>query len=812
MTLRKVLFRSILFAFSAFLQPVAFSQEVNYDLTGKVVNKKLQPISSATVILNNKEQKPISTAITDTLGSFILRFNESIDNHTIKVKHLGYNEYQRSIKGANNNDLGTIQLLELDNVLKAVEVKGKPNLIEIKGSTIIYNVENAIGSQDVSALEALKRVPGVYVEDESSITLNGKGGVQILLDGRQTYLSGKELTDLLKSLSSNDLSSIEIINSPTAKFDASGSAGIINIKTKKNQIRGLNGTITSTVAYGVSPKQLQNMSVNYRVDKFNVFGSYNHTLGNYNYLYGANRSQNGKSYNSHTDDVDKRQKMSTRFGIDYLLNDKNTIGFLANGNFIFGGGITNTRTEISTLPALVTEETLDAVNDYYGQGTSRYNFNLNYRYEDTLGHILNMDADYGFFDKWNKNLQSNTYRDANGHVTEDNLYRTLNGIDIDMKGIKVDYSAKLWKGTFEAGAKYSQVSSANDSRFYHVIPTADSLDNRRSNDFQFDERISSAYLDYRRAINKWSFQAGLRLEVANSEGLLFYKEDGQDKDNQIKRSFTNLFPFFAITTQPGEHQNLSLSYAKRIERPAYQDLNPFIYMLDELSFWQGNPFLNPELTHRITLLYSRRNATVVSFNFAYSDQFNARVTDTLETEKIVMVNRNVGTQKHWSLALTQNFSPKSWWELSFNGLLYYIQNDVSFDEYRNLNLQQFAGRFSLLQSFRLPCKMKGEITASYNSKRLSGANTFSRAISQVDIGLQKALLGDKASLRIAISDIYKGNQSRSNQSFPGFQSSNYGYFESRQVRLSFNYKFSKGQSSSQATRKSALDSESGRIQ
>lgn len=812
MTLSKILFRSISLVFCSFLSTVSFGQELNYKLTGKVVDKDLQPISSATVTLNNEGQKTISTAITDSLGSFILGYNKNIDDHTIKVQHLGYEEYQNSIKVIHNNDVGMIQLIELDNVLKAVEVKAKPSLIEVNGGIITYNVENSIGGQDVSALEALKRAPGVYVENESSITLNGKGGVQILLDGRQTYLSGKELTDLLKSLSSNDLKSIEIINSPTAKFDASGSAGIINIKTKKNQIKGLNGNITSTLAYGISPKQLQNMSVNYRVDKLNVFGSYNHTLGNYNYLYGSNRSQNGRSYNSHTDDIDKRQKMSARFGIDYLLNDKNTLGFLANGNFIFGGGITDTRTDITTLPSPVIEETLDAVNDYYGQGTSRYNFNLNYRYEDTLGHILNIDADYGLFDKWNKNLQSNTYRDAHGQITEDNLYRTLNGIDIDMKGIKIDYSAKLWEGTFEAGAKYSRVSSANDSRFYHVIPAGDSLDNRRSNDFQFDEEISSAYLDYRRAINKWSFQAGLRLEVANSEGLLFYKEDGQDKDNQIKRRFNNLFPFFSITTQSGENQNLSLSYAKRIERPAYQDLNPFIYMLDELSFWQGNPFLNPELTHRLTLLYSRKNSTVVTFNFAYSDQFNAKVTDTLETEKIVMVSRNVGTQKHWSLALTQNFSPKSWWDLSFNGLLYYIQNDVSFDDYRNLNLQQFAGRLSLLQSFRLPFKMKGEISASYNSKRLSGANTFSRAISQVDVGLQKALLDDKALLRIAVNDIYKGNQSRSNQSFPGFQSSNYGYFESRQVRVSFSYKFSRGQSSSQRTRKSALESESGRIQ
>lgn len=812
MSLSKILFRFISLVFSTFICTVVFSQEFYHELTGKVVGTDFQPISFATIILNDKEQKSVLTTFTDSLGAFILKYNKSIDDHTLKVQHLGYEEYQVSISGTNKDDLGTIQLLELYKDLNVVEVIANRNVIEVNGGIITYNVENSIGAQDVSALEVLKSAPGVFVENESSITLNGKGGVQVLLNGRQTYLSGKELTDLLKSLSSNDIKSIEIINSPTAKFDASGSAGIINIKTKKNQIRGLNGNITSTLAYGISPKQLQNMSANYRVDKLNVFGSYNHTLGNYNYLYGSNRSQNGKTYDSHTDDVDKRQKMSARFGIDYLLNEKNTIGFLANSNFIFGGGITDTRTDIRKASSSIIEETLHAINDYYGQGTSRYNFNLNYRYEDTLGQVLNIDADYGLFDKWNKNLQSNTYRDADNNVTKDNLYRTLNGIDINMMGVKVDYSTKLWLGTLEAGAKYSQVGSANDSRFYHVLATTDSLDNRRSNDFQFDEKISSAYLDYKRAINKWSFQAGLRLEISNSNGHLFYKEEGEDKDNQIKRSFTNFFPFFSISTQPAKNQNLSLSYAKRIERPAYQDLNPFIYMLDELSFWQGNPFLNPELTHRLTLLYSRNNSTIVTFNYAYTDQFNAKVTDTLEIEKIVMVSRNVGTQKHTSLALTQNYSPKSWWDISFNGLLYYIQNDVSFDEYRNLSLQQLAGRLRLVQSFRLPYKMKGEISALYNSKRLSGANTFSRAISQVDIALQKTLLNDKALLRIAVNDIYKGNQSRSHQSFPGFESHNYGYFESRQLRLSFSYKFSRGQSGSQRTRKSALESESERIQ
>ncbi|WP_118194325.1 TonB-dependent receptor [Albibacterium indicum] len=804
-TFRFLLFGAVFFMFSSL-----FAQNIVKNISGKVVDDEMEPIPLATVMLHDIDQKVVLSAVTDSVGKFSFRY-EAPGRYSIKVKYLGYEDYQSPFFVLDDVNFNTISLSILENSLKEVEIKAKAKILEINGGTITYNVANTIGGQDVSALEALKRAPGVYVENENSITLNGKSGVQILLDGRQTFLSGTELTDLLKSLSSNNLQSIEIINSPTAKFDATGSAGIINIKTKKNQTKGVSGTITSGVAYGVSPKQNQNFTFGYRINKINLFGNYSHTLGNYNYLYGTNREQNGKSYDSHTDDIDKRQKMSSQVGMDYFINDKNTIGLMVNGNFIFGGGITDTKTDIRTLPSSVIDESLEAVNDYYGQGTSRYNFNLNYKYEDTLGHVLNIDADYGFFDKWNKNLQSNIYRDNQETLISQSLYRTLNGIDINLKGVKIDYSANLWQGKFESGIKYSVVNSVNDSRFYHVDKGLDSLDNQRSNSFQFNERISSAYVDYKQTVQNWSFQAGLRMEISDSKGLLFYRENDMELDNTIKRNFTNLFPFFAVTVKPKENHNVSFSYGRRIERPAYQDLNPFVYLLDELSFWQGNPFLNPELTQRLTLLYSFKNSTVVSLNFAYTDEFNARVTDTVDIEKIVMISRNVGTQKHWSLSLTQNLTPKPWWDITFNGLLYYIQNNVSFDQYRNLDLQQLAGRVTLQQSFQLPFKMKAEVSASYNSNRLSGANNFSRAVSQVDLGLQKTFIKDKATLRFAVNDIYKGNKSRYTQSFPGFVSTSYGYYESRQVRLSFTYRFSSGASKTQRTRDSALENESGRI-
>lgn len=779
-------------------------------VTGTVVDKKNVAVSLATVTLHSSNEKNILSVITNHKGQFSIQFDD-FEKFFVRVRHVGYQDFQSNVFDSNNLDLDTIVLLPIAQNIDAVDVRAKKKTFEIEGGKIIYNVENELGAQDVSVLEALKRAPGLYVEKEENITLNGQAGVQILIDGRQTHLSGKDLIDLLKSLSSNNLKSIEIINSPTAKYDATGQAGIINIKTKKNQIKGINGSLTSTLAYGVSAKQLQNIAISHRVNKLNVFGSYNHTLGNYNYIYGTNRQQNSKSYDSHTTDVDKRQKISSQVGLDYQINDKNIIGFVANGNFIFGGGITKTHTDISYLPSNAFVESLDAINDYYGQGTSRYNFNANYKYEDTLGYSLSIDADYGLFDKWNKNLQSNIYTDNQGVISDDNLYRTLNGIDIDLKGIKLDYGMNLWKGKLEGGFKYSHVGSFNDSRFFHVAQLVDTLDNRRSNDFHFGEAVSAAYFDYKRNIRNFSLQGGIRVENASSEGKLFYIENDVERNENITRNLTNLFPFFSVSLLPKTNSTMSFSYAKRIARPAYQELNPFIYMLDELSFWQGNPFLNPSLTHRLTYLYSFKNSTIVSLNFAYTDQLTAKVIDTLDTEKIVMITKNLGTQKHWSLNLTQQFSVNRYWDITFNGLFYYIDNSVSFDKNRSFELKQYAGRVSLVQAFKLPFNMNGELTAVYNSKRLSGANTLSRSISQVDIAIQKKLLKDKATIRFAINDIYKGNKSRYTQDFPGFSSSSYGYYESRQMRLSFTYRFSNGKTKAQRSHKSALESESSRM-
>lgn len=801
--------RIILFVFAFFITNYTLlAQTSPFKLSGRILNESKQAITGATVSLVNSENKEVVKAVSNEIGRFELNFNIK-GAYNLIIRHVGFEEYQISFE-ISNKDFGEIYLKSSSKTLNEVEVLAKQKLIEVDANSIIYNVSKSITAQDGNALDALRNAPGISIDNNSSIALNGKQGAMILVDGKQTYLSSKEVVDLLRSMPASGIKSIEIINSPTAKYDAAGSSGIINIKTLKSQIKGFNGTTTAGLSYGAYLRQNQDLAFNYRNDKLNVYGSYNHFFGYYSYLYGSDRVQNGKNYDSFTDDVDKRKKMGARLGMDYTINDKNTLGILMNGNFIFGGGITDTKTDIGLPNSSTIDETLNAINDYYHQNTERYNVNLNYKYEDTLGKIINIDADYGFYEKSAGNLQSNIYSRQNT-ATEENHYRTLNGAKIYLKAIKADYATNIWKGKFETGVKYSAIETDNNSRFYEVFDTKETLDERRSNTFKFDENIASAYVNYKKSAGKWVLQGGLRVENSASEGELAFKIKGKDSLENIKRNYTNLFPSISASVKPSENHNFSLGYSRRIDRPAYNDLNPFVYLLDELSFWQGNPFLKPQLSHRFTFQYAYKSNTIISLNLAHTTDFSASITDTVAKTSIVMIPKNLGMQQNISVSITQLYNPTKWWDITVNGTVYHIQNKISFDQYRNLNLKQLAGRLNIQQRFKMPFQITGEVLGFLNSRRLVGGNQIMKATSQIDLGLQRNFFKNSGTLRLAFTDIYKGSKAYSTQNFDGFSLKNYSYYETRQLKINFTYKFADSKAKGPRARNSALENENGRI-
>lgn len=797
---------TLLFIYSFY----SFSQPKVFHLKGQIVDEANTPLPSSTIVLLDQQNKEVAKVSADSSGYFNLSYSIA-GRYVLNISFTGYSSYRSAVFELAHKDFGLIKLNPADNALAEVVVQAKQDLVELDGGNIIYNVSKSIDAQGATALDAIKKAPGIYVDNDNTITLNGRQGAMILLDGRQTYMSGKELTDLLRSMPSSGIRSVEIINSPTARFDAAGSAGIINIRTIKPQIKGFNGNLTTGLAYGMNVRQNLDISLNYRRNSVNVYGTYNHFLGSYSYLYGSDRIQNNKTYDSFTDDTDKRQRMGSRLGADLALNKRNTLGILLTGNFIFGGGLTDTRTDIGNTSSPAVLQVLDAVNDYYQQQTQRYNMNLNYKYEDTLGRIVNVDADYGYFQKTNGNLQSNIYSGDRNNVISRSFNRTLNAININLKAFKFDYTTRLGKAILETGLKLSDIRADNDSKFLHVLAARDSLDDRRSNAFGYNEQIASTYVNLKRSFKKWNVQGGLRLENSSSRGALFFRSAGIDSADNIRRTYLNLFPSVSASFKASANHNFSLGYSRRIDRPAYQDLNPFVYMLDELNFWQGNPFLQPQLSHRASFTYAYKSSTILGLTFSHTDQFSTQITDTLDLNKVIMVFRNLGVQNNAALSITQHIYPAKWWDITFNGTLYQLRNKISFDQYRDFDLKQAAARMNLQQSFKLPYKFGAEVSGTFTSRRLTGANNISRAVSQVDLGLQKSLFKDKGVLRLVVNDIYQGNRGNAVQSYAGFYLRSYSYYESRQVRLNFTYKFADSSVKGPRTRNSALGDENGRI-
>lgn len=687
-------------------------------------------------------------------------------------------------------------LIPVVKELKGIDVRVQKQTIEFKKDKVVYNVANSVNATGSNALELLRRSPGVTVDNNNNIALNGKTGVTIYIDGKATYMQGDAVSAMLKSLQSAGISSIELIANPGSKYDASGAGGIINIKLKKLTATGYHGDISAGFHYGTSPKTEAALLLNYRTKSYNIYGSYNHYFGYNNMYYDYYRVQNSQYFDTRTKDTDKRNPVNFKAGIDVNLNAKSTIGLMASGNLYFGPGLTNTNTYIHDQHNGDLQQILSAKNDYYSQRQNWMNYNANYSYIDGDKRSFKMDLDYGHYQALIKNLVSNTYKAADSiTIISQSGQRNINASNIDVYGIKADYE----QGKFSTGFKTAFVRSGNNVQAYDVENTAETLNKNRSNIFQYNENIYAAYASYEKQIKKVTVQLGLRVEQTDAHGDL-----QADSAEHIKNQYLDFFPNTAVI-----YSNFTLAYTKRVERPSYASLNPFEYQLDELSYWKGNAFLQPQYVHTVSLTYVLNSIGTAAVSYSTTQNFSAMITDTTEGNKIMMIPKNLGTQNQLNLNITTAIPITKWWQATFNGNVFYLSNHISYDAYRSMQLHTTAFNLNLQQTFSIGKKTKAELGAIYNSPSIWGTER-SKYMWTADMGIQRSILKSKASVRLALSDIFKTYRWYSIQRFDGFYMSNIGGRDSRQIKMSFNYRFGNNKISS-STRTSGLEQESKRI-
>lgn len=780
-------------------------------IMGRIIDDENKAISSASVsvfLIEAKDVKsPISTTVTDNNGNFYIELKDLSNDLVVEVSALGMQKYTLSLstKIRKRFELPEIMLVRLVERLEEVSVTSSKPTIELKNDRLIYNVGNSITAVGNDALQLLRRAPGVTVSSTDQIALKGNSGVQIMINGRLSYLSGGDLSNYLKSIPSSQIEAIEIITNPSARFDASGTAGIINIRLKKNQKLGFTGAVNLNGVQGFTPKFNGSVESNYRAEKFNVYGTYSYEDGTYKTKGSILREQilNGSPiyFDQNSTDKDYNQAHSFKVGADFFIDDKNTIGVFWNGSNRHNNDLITGSTAIFKEKGKI-DSILSATNDRSIKSNNN-SFNVNYQYLDTSGRELIANFNYIHLNRRENSYQPNSYTDNNGNRNRPPIIYSIDApTNLSIYVGNIDYKQKLFGGNVEIGAKISDVQTNNDFNNYQYIDEKYVIDPELTNFFTYDEKIAAGYFNYNISLGKLVYQAGLRVENTSSLGNLKTLND-QDH-NRVKRNYLDFFPSASVLYKKDDNNSFSVNYSRRIQRPNYQNLNPFEIRKDELTFFQGNPFLKPEYSNKIEASYSFKQYIITSIEYMNTTNVVSPVTIDAQDNRILGSYQNIGENDNYTLSVSSNIDITKWLSFYINTNLYYQQYNGQLERGVIKNSGTTLS-FSGQSTFKMAPTVVGEISYFYRTAEVYGILKNSSA-GQIDIGLKKTLFNDRASIRLACSDVFHMLKLTSKSIYDGINIVQHYKPESRVVTLGFSYRF--GGKNVEKTRQRSAGSES----
>lgn len=779
-------------------------------IAGKLISNEGKAVSFATVSLQRaKDTALVKAVVSDKEGLYELE-NIAYGNYFIEISSVGFEKTVKPVILDKKQVLLNATLAGAAKTLNEVVVKSKKPLIEVKADKTVFNVEASITAQGSNALELLSKSPGVLVDNNENISIKGKTGVKIYVDGKMMQLDAKDLAAYLKSINSNDIEAIEMITNPSAKYDASGNAGILNLRLKKNKKYGTNGSVNLGYVQGITPKGNGSVNLNYRDKKINLFSNAGGNIGNYDEKLNLYRIQGDSIFDQKSRNTYAGNSYNIKAGADLFADSKNTFGVMATANFNTNTWSGNSNTPIYYKPTGEFVKKLTAFNTIPGNRTNA-NFNFNYRFADTTGKTINVDADYGLFRGTGKSYQPNNYYAGNGSLLYQLIYRNSTPTDIDIYTIKADVEINKWKGKLGYGAKSSYVKTDNSFDFYNVVNGTDVKQLSKSNSFSYTENVNAAYINYNRQLNtKWSLQLGLRGEQTNSKGLLIRADGQTQSDNKVKRNYFDLFPSGALTWTVNQKNTLNLTYSRRIDRPTYQDLNPFENKLDELTYQKGNAFLRPQYTHNVELTHTFLSMINTTLNYSYIKDYATTITDTANRNATYIQQRNLASQQIIGFNIGAPLPVAKWW----NGYVNVWANQQQFKgEYNGNKLNKSYSLYGLYlqNTFNFGKGVSGEISGWYNGKSVWGGTWVVKPMGGFDVGLQKNIFKDKATIKASVTDVLFTQFWSAKNDFAGVYIEGSGKNESRTFRLNFNWRFGNNNVKAARDRKTGLESEARRI-
>jgi outer membrane receptor protein involved in Fe transport len=793
-------------------------------ITGVVKDDAGQPQTYATVaLLHASDSSLVKGAVTDESGRYVFTPEEAgrfmiVASVVGLIK--GYSapfDFERSA----SVQVPALVLTKNAQLLKSVNVTASKPFIQHEIDKTVVNVENSIVSAGNSAWEILQKSPGVSVDNSNNtIRLQGKTGVVVYMDGKPTYLSADQLANMLKNLNASDIQSVEIMTQPSAKYDAAGNAGVINIVTRKSRKVGFNGTLTAGYTQGRYGRENAGVNLNYRHNKINLYGSYNFTHAkwwNKNYITRNFYEQGDKHYSTRTEQLGIRTSPSNfhnfKAGVDYYLDERNILSFMVNGSLnTFTPSGQNT-TWFMNGDGSAQSSSLTRNNEV-GKWTN-YTYDLNYnRKFDSTGHELTIDVAYSRFDN---SMQQHFHTDAyypDGSPLPDeeampnpNIRKGSLPSIIDIKTAKIDYTLPLKKDMkLELGAKSSLVTSDNDVRYFQLDNARQQWDyDSATNHFKYTENINAAYVNFSKQFKKgWALQLGLRGEQTVSKGRQF------TSDTAVDRNYLQLFPSVFLSKKLNKDHALNFSYSRRINRPNYQDLNPFRYYLDPYTYQEGNPFLQPELTHSLKLSYSYKSWFSTSLGYSRTRDVMSEVLKqddsakiTFDTEDNLSRMQNVDWNTSLSIPVTKWWMSNTFVDVFYN--LYqgkYLGGDLDFGS--------AAYTINSTNTFTLPKGFTLELSGWYRSQAQWSIFTV-HPQGGLNFGVQKTLMHDKATLKLNVNDIFKTSYGFAKVRYQNLDVTAENHWISQSIGLTFSYRFNKGNVKPERHRQSAIEEEQSRI-
>lgn len=806
--------KALLLCIACTLSSFVFSQTAYGTISGTSKDESKQPTEFVNIALYKLSDSSLVKVVpTDDKGFF--EFEQvPYDSYFFKITGISFETYVSAVFSVSPEraevSFPDIILKPGSKALNEVTISTDKPFIERKLDKLVVNVENSIVAAGNTVLEVLQRAPGITVNEESGINMRGKSGVVVMIDGKPSPLSGTELISYLKTIPASNIHSIELISNPSARYDAAGNAGIINIKFKKDKRQGFNGSATASYGQGIYPKPSASTNFNLREKKWNFFGSYSYAQPeNFTYFYINRKFFDQDHHLASTFEQESYTKQpfsahNTRVGVDFYASQKTVIGVMVNGNW-------NESRRDGTTNALI--KTKDGVLDYTTRtgiqsDESRFNGfgNLNFKHTlDSTGKELTADIDLGSFGS--KTLQDvrNINSSPNGSTLADTRLATDQKGGITVRSVKADYVHPFSdKEKLELGIKSGLVTSDNDVKFFNVLNDENILDTGRSNHFIYTENINAAYLSYAKEFAKWDMQCGLRMEHTNTKGKQFATGE------TFSRNYVSLFPNVVVNRKLGKEHTVSLSYARRIDRPSYRQLNPFKVFVDSYTYVVGDPTLKPVMTNVYELNYTLKGTYITTVSYTNSKQ---SITDIFVQDDISKISyqvpANIRDFEQYNLGVYIPFKLKKWMSSTFSGSVY---RNIYASPLQGAKLQQAFNSWdaNLNNVFTIGTKgWSAELNGYYQSKMVWGL-FYIKSLAQVTAGVQKTSKNKKSVFKFSVSDIFLTNHIAVEVQYQNQDFVTERTWDSRVATFSYTYRFGKSTVAKSRQRSSGVEDEKRR--